>query len=384
MTTRPRQLHLGVAIDGLGHHPAAWRRAGTDPSRVSTAEPFVAHAQLAERGMLDFVTLDDSFVQSDRGERTDRIPIRLDVLLTLARVAPHTSSIGLIPTIDTTHTEPFNVSKNVATVDWVSRGRAGWRPAVATTDDDYLLFGRRQPAALDELYEEAAAAVDVVARLWDSWEDDAIIRDKPTGRYVDRDKLHYVDFDSRFFSVRGPSITPRPPQGQPLVMVHADTPPATALAASAADIVSIDAADADAAGQKREDVRSRAAALGRNPDNVFVMAGIDVLLGSTDREANEDAARLEALDRWDTRPDRPRFIGTADPLTELLGSWFNEGAVDGFVLFPARLPADLHLLVDAVVPGLQRADLFRRSYADSTLRDHFGLARPSNRYAGIR
>jgi alkanesulfonate monooxygenase SsuD/methylene tetrahydromethanopterin reductase-like flavin-dependent oxidoreductase (luciferase family) len=383
MTSRARQLHLGVAIDHLGQHPAAWRQSPGQPGRVFTAEPYVAHTRLAESGLLDFVTLDDSFAQPSDRERTDRIPGRLDALLTLARVAPQSSAIGLIPTIDTTHTEPFSVSKNVATLDWVSLGRAGWRPAVAASDEDYRLFGRKESASPEARYEEASEVVDVVARLWDSWEDDAIIRDRATGRYVDRDKLHYVDFEGRYFSVRGPSITPRSPQGHPLVMVHADHEPANGLAVTGADLVTIDAADGEAAGQRRQSLRNRIAAAGRDPDSVFVFANIEVLLGSSESEAYDEQRRLDGFDIWEPQRDRVRFVGSGNRLAALIQEWFAAGAVDGFVVLPARLPTDLQLLVDDVVPSLQRAGLFRSAYTGSTLRDRFGLTRPSNRYAGI-
>ena len=163
------------------------------------------------------MSLDDGF---------DPAPDRPDALLALARIAPATASIGLVATITTTHTEPFHVSKNVATLDFVSLGRAGWRVAVSTSDEAAKRFGRKEPAPLDELYAEAADAIEVVQRLWDSWEDEAVIRDKPTGRYIDREKVHYIDFEGPFFNVRGPSITPRSPQGQPLLFidVRATTP----------------------------------------------------------------------------------------------------------------------------------------------------------------
>ena len=154
---------------------------------------------------------------------------RLDAVLIAARIAPLTTHIGLVPTAVTTHTEPFHLSTSLATLDYVSEGRAGWRPRVSTSPDEARHFGRREfppltqenvtdpavAAHLSDLFDEAANAVEVVRRLWDSWEDDAVIRDVPAGRFVDRGKLHYIDFDGRWFAVRGPSITPRPPQGQP-------------------------------------------------------------------------------------------------------------------------------------------------------------------------
>ncbi len=235
----------------------------------------------AERGLLDFVTIEDSLaLQSTRrrelDERTDQVRGRLDAVLVAARVAPRTSAIGIVPVATTTHTEPFHVSKSIATLDYVSNGRAGVQARVSATSFEARQFGRREinaagPApgtsgdatAVADLFDEAADFIEVVRRLWDSWEDDAEIRDVATGRFVDRDKLHYIDFEGKWFSVRGPSITPRPPQGQPPVSVLAHVPVAFALAARAADLVFItphtteEARDLVATVRSHEEVESR-------------------------------------------------------------------------------------------------------------------------------
>ena len=197
----------------------------------------------AERGLLDFVTIEDSLgLQSlarRTGRRTDQVRGRLDAVLIAARVAPLTRHIGLIPTVVVTHTEPFHISKAIATLDYVSAGRAGVRVQVSARPHEAAQFGRRnfprhlrrprRPAVrqlVAGLFGEAADYVEVVRRLWDSWEDDAEIRDGATGRFIDRDKLHYIDFVGEYFSVKGPSITPRPPQGQPIVaaLAHGASP----------------------------------------------------------------------------------------------------------------------------------------------------------------
>ena len=200
-------LHLSAAVD----QPSAYDAAS-----------YLTLARLAERGGLDFVTLEDSFARPG-----------LDALAVLARLAPATSRIGLVPTVTTTHTEPFHVQAAVATLDWVSRGRAGWRIDVSTTEGEARLFGRRHAASAGELWQEAGEAADVAAKLWDSWEDDAEIRDVPTGRFIDRDKLHHVDFRGTSFSVKGPSIVPRPRRAirsawsTPPTVPPAEPPPGT-------------------------------------------------------------------------------------------------------------------------------------------------------------
>lgn len=223
-------MHLAVALDGAGWHPAAWREPDARPHELFSARYWVDVVGEAERGLLDFVTVEDSLAPQsslDDGfdDRTDQVRGRLDAVLVASRVAPRTANIGLVPTAVATHTEPFHLSKAIATLDYVSTGRAGIRPQIAPRLSEAAHFGRREfpPGAPDGhvagLLEEAADYVEVLRRLWDSWEDDAEIRDVATGRFIDRDKLHYIDFTGRWFSVKGPSITPRPPQGQPPVEI---------------------------------------------------------------------------------------------------------------------------------------------------------------------
>ena len=379
MTSDRPPLHIGISIDGAGHHPAAWREPGAAPSTLFTADHVVSAAQEAERGLLDFVTLSDSFeLQS---ARSDEVRGQLDALLSMARVAPVTSSIGLVATVTTTHTEPFHVSKNLATLDLVSNGRAGWLVDVSTTEAAARHFGRRSVATADELYAEASEAVDAVSRLWDSWEDDAVIRDVATGRYIDRDKLHYTDFEGRFFSVRGPSITPRSPQAQVPVVVHVVGDESLALAAERADIVLSDAADPAAAAVTRERIDAAVVAAGRHVAAVHVLAIVDVLLADTAEEAAATRARLD--DRSPAPPSTLGVVGSPAALVELFDAWSPFARVDGFLIRPAVLGSTLQQLVDHVVPALQDRGLFRTRYDADTLRGHFGLVRPANRYATV-
>src|SRR4051812_19782881 len=191
-TTHP---HLAVALDGAGWHPAAWRTPDARPRDLFTPQYWTDVILEAERGKLDFVTIADTL-------RLDREPGRLDAVLVAARVAPLTSRIGLVPTATVTHTEPYHLSKAIATLDYVSTGRGGVHVRVTDNEEESRNFGRRTD--LTGLVAEAADYVEVLRRLWDSWEDDAEIRDVATGRFVDRDKLHYIDFTGRWFAVKGP------------------------------------------------------------------------------------------------------------------------------------------------------------------------------------
>jgi alkanesulfonate monooxygenase SsuD/methylene tetrahydromethanopterin reductase-like flavin-dependent oxidoreductase (luciferase family) len=363
------QLHLGVALDGYGWHPQAWRATlSADPATESvlSGQYWAGLAATAERGLLDFLTIDDTLMPQP-GRREEISPRRLagraDAVLVAARIAPVTRHIGLIPVATVTHTEPFHISKAIATLDYVSHGRAGWQPRVSGTPHEAALFGRRNGSqSADGLFDEAADAVEVVRRLWDSWEDDAVIRDVSTGRYIDRDKLHYIDFHGEHFSVKGPSITPRPPQGQPVVAALAHAPRIYEFAATSSDLVFITPTDDAAARAIVDEVHAAGGA------HLKVFADVVVTFGG-DAEFGSDALI---------------FTGNAKELVELLLEWQRLG-IDGVRLRPAVNGTDLPVIVDEVVPLLQRAGRFRTGYAQrETLRQRLGLPVAPNRYTKVR
>ncbi|ETB48092.1 MULTISPECIES: LLM class flavin-dependent oxidoreductase [Mycobacterium avium complex (MAC)] len=367
------ELHLAVALDGYGWHPQAWRYAfahnATGGGQFS-GRYWAALARTAERGLLDFLTIDDS-LDAQPGRRAEISPRRLvgraDATLVAARVAPITEHIGLIPVATVTHTEPFHVSKAIATLDHISHGRAGWQVRVSATEQEAALFGRRAVPGVDELFDEAADAVEVARRLWDSWEDDAVIRDVATGRYIDRDKLHYIDFAGKYFSVKGPSITPRPPQGQPVVAALAHTPPVYEFAAANADLVFVTPREDDSLRAILAEVDRARRAAGRA---IRVYADLVVSL------VGHPLAAAAAISS-----DARVFAGSATDLAELVVAWQDAG-VDGVRLRPAVNALDLPAIVDDLVPRLQRAGRFRTGYRDGeTLRERLGLAPAPNRYA---
>ncbi|GAB2825523.1 LLM class flavin-dependent oxidoreductase [Actinocorallia aurea] len=389
-------LHLAAALDGAGWHPAAWRDPLARPAELFGARYWADLAGDAERGLLDFLTFEDAFaVQSSRWAgpdgRTDQVRGRLDAVLLAARLAAATSAIGLVPTTSTTHTEPFHVAIGIASLDHATSGRAGWRPQVSGKAADAGHFGRRTipefapdghrtgaaAAAVAELFGEAADAVEVVRRLWDSWEDDAVIRDAARGRYVDRDKLHYIDFEGQHFSVRGPSITPRPPQGQPLITALAHDVVPYEFAARSADIVYVTPHSPADAGAIVGAVREAERAVGRTGAPLKVFADLVVFLGPA------AADRKDALDELDGVPftsDAFVYAGRADALADLLLSW-QEAGIEGFRLRPGALPRDLGHITRDLVPALQARGAFRGAYAEDVLRTRLGLPRPANRYA---
>ncbi|MEV4184527.1 LLM class flavin-dependent oxidoreductase, partial [Streptosporangium canum] len=354
-------LHLAVALDGAGWHPAAWRDPAATPKILFTAAYWAGLAAEAEHGLLDFVTIEDTLaLQTTRLDgpdgRTDQVRGRFDAVLVASRIAPLTGRIGLVPTATTTHTEPFHLASALSTLDHVSGGRAGWRVQVSGRHAEAAHFGRRDIPELrpehagaletfpvfQELFDEAADAVEVVRRLWDSWEDDAEIRDVATGRFVDRDRLHYIDFEGPRFSVRGPSIVPRPPQGQPLVTALAHSRLPYEFAARSADVVYITPHDAEQARAVAAEVRD----LGGGELKIF--ADLVVFVGE---DARDRRARLDELDGAAYASDAAIFTGTPGELADLLLEWRRAG-LDGFRLRPAVLPADLTAITRGLVPEL--------------------------------
>ncbi len=393
-------LHLAVALDGAGWHPAAWREPDARPAELFSARYWAAVVTEAEQGLLDFVTLEDSLglqqpVAPDlAGAVTSQVQGRLDAVLVAARVAPLTHRIGLIPTVVVTHTEPFHLSRAIATLDYVSMGRAGVRVKVSASPAEAALFGRRDlpestvadagdpatSALIGDLFAEVADYVEVMRRLWDSWEDDAEIRDVATGRFIDRERLHYIDFEGRWFSVKGPSITPRPPQGQPVVSVLAHRSAAFQLAGQVADVAFVTPRDAATAGDLAGQVREAAARAGRGTETVHVFGDVLVHLDADAATAAGRRARLDDRADQEYVSDAVAFAGTSAQLADLLQEWHAAG-LTGFRLRPATIPHDLSQITRALVPELQRRGAFRHEYQSASLRGLLGLPRPANRYA---
>lgn len=392
-------LHLALALDDAGWHPAAWREPDARPRELLTAGYWLDAVREAEAGLLDFVTIEDSLgLQTDRytepDPRTDRVRGRLDAVLIAARVAPSTRHIGLVPTAVATHTEPFHLSKAIATLDYVSAGRAGVRVQVSARAHEAGHFGRRTvprfaltdigsdqvQGLIAELFDEARDYVEVLRRLWDSWEDDAEIRDAATGRFVDRAKLHYVDFVGSTFSVRGPSITPRPPQGQPIVSVLAHQTIPYRLGATSADVVYVTPHSAADSTAIVAEVRQEQVAAGRGDETVHVFGDLVVFLDDSASAARARRGRLDAVAGVEYASDAEIFTGTAGELADLLLDWQRAG-LGGYRLRPAAVPHDLLRITRELVPELQRRGAFRTGYEADTLRGLLGLTRPANRYA---
>ncbi|WP_194926498.1 LLM class flavin-dependent oxidoreductase [Catenulispora pinisilvae] len=394
-------LHLAVALDGAGWHPAAWREPDARPDELFRGRYWTDLVVEAEDGLLDFVTIEDSFgVQSTDfnavDDRVDQVRGRLDAVLTAARAAPATTHVGIVPTVVASHTEPFHLSKAIATLDYAAAGRAGLRVQISAKPYEYALIGRRttEPVRLADIntaevqtriaehFSEAADYVEVVRRLWDSWEDDAEIRDAATGRFIDREKLHHIDFEGDWFDVRGPSITPRPPQGQPVVTALGHSSIPYQLIARAADVGFVTPHDRAGAAAIVAEIRREQEFAGRASDTVHVFADLVVFLDESAQAAEERRARLDEVAGAPYTSDAYIFAGTPSELADLLADWRHAG-LTGYRLRPAALPHDLTRITRALVPELQARGLFRTEYQASTLRGHLGLPRPANRYAAV-
>ncbi|MCW2603145.1 MAG: hypothetical protein JWN61_1280 [Pseudonocardiales bacterium] len=356
------ELLIALEVDGDGAHPAAWRQSGRAPGDVLTARATAAIVASAEAAGVALVTFDDAPTPpSDSLDAAGRI----EAGSRAAYVSTLTDRIGLAPTLHATVTEPFHLATQLASLDWATNGRGAWVVGAANDADGRATIGEK-PLSADALHRELSDVVDVARALWDSWEDDAVIKDGATGRYLDPQKVHPVSFTGADFTITGPLITPRPPQGQ-LVVLAAD---ALGLA-DRADIVLISAPDTASIADRAQEAKAAGAAL--------AFAELQVVLDA----GHSAAARLAELDESTTWRDdaKLRYIGSATGLVDLLTSL--SGIVDGVRLHLAVHAIDLPILAEQVLPALTAAGVHRAPQAGDTLRQTLGLSRPISRFAAL-
>lgn len=360
--TLPDTFPVAVELTAAGLHPAAWRLHPTDPF---AAQHWVRLARAAESAGATFVIVDDS--AAPPVERPGALVGGLDAVGVAALLGPLTDRVGLAPVVPVTYREPFHVGKEIQTIDHVSLGRAAVQVDVAAPAGDSgagaeaLRYDERVPRDVAALWREADDVLEVLGRLWDSWEDDAIVLDAEHDRYIDRTRVHAIEFSGEFFSVQGASITPRSPQGRPVVIVRGDEPHAREVAARRADIVRV----ADEATVPL--VRAAAAEAGRE---VIVLLDVDVLLGTSDDDARARLAALDALEPWTT----DAIVAGPQTASTTLAALVESSGADGLTIRPLALASDLPLLGAAITPVEQR----------TSLRDSLGLPRPTSRYAAAR
>ncbi|UXX91653.1 LLM class flavin-dependent oxidoreductase [Streptomyces sp. AD2-2] len=354
-------LRLALEIDGDGAHPAAWRRAAHSPDHLLSPRRVARVAAAAENAGFTLLTLDDGALPP--GAAPDVVG-RIGAVERAAFLAASTSVIGIAPVVPLTYAEPFHVSSQLASLDHISVGRAGWVVSEEVRPEAASVWGRPLVDGDAARARESRDGVQVVRELWDSWEDDAVIRSVATSRYLDRDRLHYVDFTGDTFAVKGPAIVPRPPQGQLVVLGSPERVPGGQL-----DIALVEGRDLAA-------VTASASAAG----TPRTFAEVDVALDTADATAEERVADLERHAPWSDR-GRLRHIGSAAGLAALLGEL--RGVVDGVRLHPLVLDEDLPELSRLVLPQLVERRYAVRPLPGASLRTHLGLDRPANRYAAV-
>ncbi|WDZ95169.1 LLM class flavin-dependent oxidoreductase [Herbaspirillum sp. WKF16] len=434
----PRQLHLNVNILHSGFIPSAWRLPDADPLAFVDAGHYAKVARIAEAAKFDAVFLADNAAII---EQIDFRPITaLEPTVLLATVAAATTHIGIIGTASTSYNEPYNIARRFATLDHVSGGRAGWNIVTTADPGSARNFGLDGTPDHGNRYARADEFTQVVKALWNSWEDDAVIGDKSTGRFIDETKVRPIAHRGAHFSVQGPLNLPRTPQGQPVLVQAGGSGDGRELAARHAEAVFSAAHTIEESLAYSRAINERAAALGRGPHAVKILPGLATIIGATEAEALRRRDELVDMIPWSyslkrlagtlgipverLHLDQPLppdlalpnggngnhtffhatlslargrehtvrdliralcgggghrvLVGTPEQVADEIERWFKAGAADGFNLMPDALPGGLQDFADGVVPILQRRGLFRREYAGRTLRDHFGLARPLN------
>jgi len=431
-----RQLHLNAFLMGTGHHEASWRLPESRPEDTLSAQYYAELARIAERGKLDSIFFADGLAVGRNVQYNSHN--NLEPLTLLAAIAVLTERIGLIATASTTYWEPFQLARAFASIDHISQGRAGWNIVTSAGEDEAQNFNRASRPAHEDRYARAAEFVEVTQRLWDSWADDARVLDKAGGRFADPESIVPIDHAGEHFQVRGPLNVPRPVQGHPLLVQAGSSETGREYAARFAEAVFTAQQTLPEAQAFYADLKGRLARYGRRPEEVKILPGICAVLGGTEAEARQRESEINALiqpeygveqlsrmlehdvsgypldgplpvlagedaisghkSRFTLVTDLARreqltirqlierlaggrghrvFAGTPEQVADELELWFTSGAADGFNVMPAALPGGLTDFVEQVVPILQRRGLFRTDYTGTTLREHYGLARPS-------
>ncbi|VVE09086.1 nitrilotriacetate monooxygenase [Pandoraea iniqua] len=426
------KMRLGLSMRYLGYHMAAWRHPEVPAAGAIDFKYFLDTARKAEAAKFDMIFFADGLgvrtADNPKGSASrDAKNAELEPLTLLAALGACTSHIGLVGTASTTYNEPFHIARKYASIDHISGGRAGWNVVTSWSQQEAWNFSRDEHLGYEERYERADEFVDVVKKLWDSWEDDAFLRDKATGIFYDEAKLHVANHKGKHFSVRGPLNSARTPQGRPLIVQAGAAEAGREIAAKNADVVYSASFDIQSARKYYADLKGRLEKYSRSPDQLLIMPGLTPYVGRTRQEAQDKFDQLQELidplsglsilystlgdlSAYDLDGPVPalssgpvssignglielahrdnltirqlykmraaggrQLIGTAQDIVDDMEAWFREGAADGFNLCPATLPGGLDDFVALILPELRRRGLFREEYAASTLRGNLGL-----------
>ena len=432
-------MHLNLFIQSRGHHEASWRHPEGSPRTLTDIEFYVESARKAESGHFDSIFLADTLAVGDDAAHAART--WLEPITTLGALAMATGKIGLIATASTTYTEPFNLARQFASLDHISAGRIGWNIVTTWSVPAAQNFGDLSQVSHADRYERAEEYLAVVKSLWDSWDDDAVVDDRDGGLYARPERIRAIDHTGSFYEVAGPLNMPRCPQGRPVLVQAGSSEAGREFAARHAEAVFTAHLEMATAAEFYKDLKRRAKEHGRDPSSVHILPGFSPIIAGTESEALKAAEELNALanvevgrrrlsgrfggydfshlplDRPLTPSDFPdpktveaarsrtevivgmvarenptlrqllaklagarghfTLAGTPEQVADTMEEWLNAGAADGFNLMPPVLPWMLDAFVGEVVPLLQRRGLFRNGYTGATLREHYGLSRPS-------
>lgn len=438
-----RSLHLGVFFNHTGHHIASWRHPDADPTANQNIDHYLDLARKAEAACFDFIFFADASAVRDAPFdvlcRSAQYTAYFEPITLLTALAGVTTHIGLVSTCTTSFYEPYNVARLFASLDHISKGRAGWNVVTSGNLSAARNFGLDEHYPHDERYRRAKEFIEVVKGLWDSWDDDAFIRDRERGLFFDPKKVHVLDHKGKFYSVRGPLNAPRPPQGHPVIFQAGFSEAGRELAAATAEGVFTSGSTFEMQRSHYTDVKGRLSRYGRRPEDVRIMPGLTAIVGRTRKEADEKNAFLQSLihpsvgvayasqileadlagididkplprlaetaqtsgqsrvirqraydERMSLRQVYEKYAGSRGKLT-MIGSvcevadeiqrWVDEFACDGFIIQPTHLPGGLDEITQTLIPELQSRGVFRADYKGETLRENLGLKRPESRYS---
>ena len=435
-----KQLHLGAFMRPVGIHTAWWRYPSAYADANFNLKHIVRFIQTLERGCFDAFFMADHLAvlnMSMDALKRSGTATSFEPLTLLSALAMVTERIGLIATASTTFDEPYHIARRFASLDHISAGRAGWNVVTTANPDAALNFGRDDMMEHDARYDRAREFHDVVTGLWDSWADDAWLRDKESGIFFDPAKMHVLAHKGEHLSVRGPLNIARPVQGWPVIVQAGASEAGRQLAAETAEVIFGSSRTIEDARRFYADVQGRMAALGRAPGSLKILPGALVIAGRTMAEAEEKRRLLDSLvhpesglpnlsmrlgvdasafDLDAPLPDIPetnagqssratlvelarrdgltvrqlaqlvggygglQMVGTAESIADEMQAWLESDACDGFNIMFHTVPEGLDDFVGLVVPELQRRGIFRKAYEGTTLREHLGLARPGNRF----
>ncbi|WP_169090391.1 LLM class flavin-dependent oxidoreductase [Paenibacillus sp. PL91] len=431
-----KQIKFGALIHGVGGNVSAWRHPEVPADASVNFQFYKQQAQTAEAGKFDLVFIADGLYINEKS--IPHFLNRFEPITILSALAAATSKIGLVGTLSSSYSEPFTVARQFGSLDHISGGRAGWNVVTSPLEGSASNFSKTNHPTHDERYKIAEEYLEVTRGLWDSWEDDAFVRDKESGVFFDPTKLHRLDHKGEYFSVQGPLNIARSKQGHPVIFQAGSSESGKKLAGKAADAVFTGHESIEEAKAFYKDVKDRTVAEGRSEDDIVILPGISPIVGRTEEEAERKYQELAGLVTIENAlnylgrffehhdfsqypldeqfPDlgdlgqnsfrsgtdkikkaakeqnltlrqvalqsatpRGLFVGTPEKVADLIQQWHEEGAADGFIIH-SSIPSGLKDFVELVVPILQERGIYRTEYESDTLRGNLGLKVPVNRY----